>query len=537
MGRKQESGRRWILFIPFLAALIFWMVIYSYTFLQGDDYRFSVNGGSFPRIWDSYLKYYTYGGARMGNLLAGVFLMMDMRVWKILTAVVVVLLSLLFFYYVRGSLHSDGMPDRHEILLACVCAVFPGLLPMSSQLFSDTFLWLDGSTNYIYPLLLMMVGFLPFYNKIRGRSLPKIFSWLSPICFLAAALLHEQVTMMLLLMCVVTLLYLRKNRAEKIPLSFKVLTFLNAVVLVFMLTAPGAYFRMKQENTVQESVLRKLTDNFMRYFSPLVNDYWPWLVAMGFVAIFLLERKGKGQRKYLYKFIQFYLCFGALLAPLSRSLHLPMLQFLPKIDRHSRLQMGAEAILTVFWLLYILLIFAALLICAHEKEPNRENPCRYLPVLYAGMWASQAIPAVATHCCGRARMLLYAFALLMIFCVLWDYGRSIRWADILQSALILIGVLSFACIARGAIINGTAASHIEQQITEVQKGQRNTVLIDYNQFDWTFCNVTFNFKPDRSALGYETAMRKYYHLPDTATFQYTRARTGRGIAAYIDSLS
>ncbi len=530
MDGKPKNWKLYILYIPFLSMLVFWLIIYSYTFLQGDDYRFSINGGNFPKIWNHYLEYYTYGGARMGNVLAGVFLMMDMRVWKVMTAFVASAVSLVFFYYVRGSFRSDGIPDRRTIILACVCAVFPGLLPMSSQLFSDVFLWLDGSTNYIYPFLLMMVGFLPFYSRLRGRVLPKFFSWLSPVCFVAAALLHEQVTMMLMCMCILALLYLRQNKSEKIPLCLKVLTVINAAALILMLTAPGAYFRMKSESAVKQSAIGNVVRNFRNYFVPLVNDYWPWLVAMGLAAVFLLRHRSNKEKSG--KFIQLYLCFGALLIPLSWSLRFPMLQLPETPSLQNRFQLVAEALLTLYWLLYILLIFVVLLIFAHEKESSGGESRCYLPVLYVGMWASQAIPAVATSSSGRAKMLLYAFALLMIFCILWDYGGLVRWAGLLQSSLVLIGIVSFACVARGTVINGIAAANIEQQILEAQHGERSTVLIDYNQFDWTFCNVTFNFKPDRSAYGYETAMRKYYSLPDTVEFQYTKAKAGRGAKIY-----
>lgn len=530
MEEKQKNWKCCVLYIPFLAALVFWLIIYSYTFLQGDDYWFSIGGGSFPKIWEQYLEYYTYGGARMGNLLAGVFLMTDMRVWKITTAFAVSAVSLAFFYYIRGSLRPAGTPDQRVMVSACVCAVFPGLLPMISRLFSDSFLWLDGSTNYLYPFLLMMVGFLPFYSRLRGRTPPKIFSWLSPVCFVAAALLHEQITTMLLAMCAAALLYLKKNRTGKIPLCLKVLTVMNAAVLVLMLTAPGAYARLKAENGVNQRATAIAVRNFRNYFAPLVNDYWPWLVAMGLAVVFLLRRRSNTGKTG--KFIQLYLCFGALLPPLSWSLRFPMLQLPepPGTQSTGRFQPAAEALLTFYWLLYILLIFAALLISAHEKKPGGEKSLCYLPVLYAGMWASQVIPAVAVSSgSDRARMPLYAFSLLMIFCILWDYGGSIRWAGLLQSSLVLVGIVSFACIARSSVINGAAAENVERQILEAQREERSTVLIDYNQFDWTLCNVTYNFKPG----GYEADMRKYYGLADTVKFKYTKAKTGRGAKIYF----
>jgi hypothetical protein len=527
---KPRNKKFYILTIPFFAALIFWFFIYSYTFLQGDDYRFSINGGSLPKIWIQYLEYYTYGGARMGNLLAGLFLMVDMRVWKVTTAIAASAVSVLFFYYVRGPFKSDRVPDRREMILACVCAVFPGLLPMSSQLFSDSFLWLDGSANYLYPFLLMLVGFLPFYSRLRNRPLPKIFLWISPPCFVAAVLLHEQITMMLFCMGISALFYLKKA-GMKSPFYLKILVIMNAAALVLMLTAPGAYFRMKQENGTQQSILANFVKNFKNYFVPLVNDYCPWLIAMGLAAILLL--RNRPNCKKAGGFIQLYLCFGVLLTPLSWSLHFPMLQLQETLHLQSRFQQSAETLLTLYWLLYLLLIFAALLIIAHENTSSEKINFFYLPVLYVGMWGSQVIPAFSTSCCGRARMPLYAFVLLMIFCILWDSGRSVRWAGLLQISMVLIGIVSFACIARGTVINGIAAAKIQQQIFEAQHGERNTVLVDYNQFDWTFYNATFNLKPDKSPHGYEAAMRKYYNLPETVEFKYTKANTGCGAKIYL----
>ena len=375
-------------------------------------------------------------------------------------------------------------------------------------------------------MLLALIGFLPFYNALRGRKTPQKLFPAAAVCFVCAALLHEQITILLTAMCICALLYFcREKGCKQVPKFYWVLTVISVAVLTFMLTAPGAYFRMRQENKEHHSLLVSMAENFLLYFAPIINVGWPWFIAIGLLAAFLLcKQKAKSSFRSL---LLVCLCFGTALAPLSQALGLPAL--LRDVTRASRFARTAECLLTAFWLLYFLAVFAALLLCAHTDKGNCST-LRFLPVLYVGAWASQTIPAVATAASGRARFPLFALFVIMLICTLWDFLPNIRWKAPAQVALVLIGMLTLACALRGSSINAAAQHDMQAQITAVQHGQCNTILINYNQYDWTYCNVTWNFRPSSDPKGYESAMRTYYHLPRSTRFVFKKATASQGVS-------
>ena len=527
MEQKKNFKRFLTLYTPFFAALVFWIVMDALAFLQGDDYRFAIHGGSPADIVREYTAYYFYGGARMGNVLAGFFLLSGMRLWKIVTPFASAGLSLVFFYYVRGTFRTDCKPVRGETLTAWLCAFFPCLLPMYGRLFSDVYLWLDGSTNYLYPMLLAMIGFLPFYSRLRGRLLPKFMQWAAPVCLVLAALLHEQIAMMLTVMCIAALLCLRADgQAGSSRTGLRITALLSAAVLVLMLTAPGAYHRMQAENVPKVQPAASLFYNFLNYFAPMVQLCWPWVASIGLVLVYLLLHSQVKSR--FVRMLKYYFLTGALLAALSAGLRIPELH---QSLSSGRFLSSAEIALTVFWVLYLILILAALILYAHNRHAFAgEGSLTYLPILFLGACVSQAIPAIATATSsGRAKYPFFAFLLLLLFCLLRN-GIPIRWKVPLQAAALAVAFVSLVCVTRGSIVNASAERGIQRQIAAAQQGNRDIIVIDYNQFDWTYCNATFVFRPDvHFQGGYIEAMRTYYHLPKTVDFRFTRARIGSGV--------
>lgn len=504
-----KTQKRALLYLPFLAAFLLWMALYSFSFLQGDDFSFLVQGGTMERIWNNYVYYYTYAGSRMANLFASILLLADLRVWRWITPAVITCLSLLLYYYVAGTCRAEGAPSRREVALACVCAAFPGLMPVARHLFGDTFLWMDGSCNYLYPLLFALAGFVPFYCALRNWRLPKFFRYASPVLFAAACLLHEQIAMLLAAMSVCTLLY-RHKKAERSAYLF-VLTLVSLAVLVYTLTCPGAYHRMGLANADPTmGTVRKTVVNLLTYLAPLGTDYWPWTSLMGVSALALLWRKGQplctGGRALF-----FYVGFGAVLGPLSNMLRLPAMQEHPLTE--SPLRNVFEVALAGFWVLYFLAVLLILWRCARSKEAHAgtTNPLRYLPVLYVGMWASQLIPA-AIGSVGRPMLHLTVLTLLIALCVLHDL--QMRWTPHLQFAAAALAVCMIGNAIHAASANHSAYQRLDAQMDAARRGEIAAVVVDTKQFNpyYSYFNA---FGP-----AYEKELRAYFKLPDSVEMQF-----------------
>lgn len=508
-----KSWKSVLLYLPFLLAFFLWMGMYAFGFLQGDDYSFLVHGsGALKRIWDNYIYYYTYAGARMANLFASLLLLGELKIWRWLTPFVITGISLLLYYYVAGTCRTEGLPTRRNISLACVCALFPGLVPVARHLFGDTFLWMDGSCNYLYPILLALAGFVPFYCALRVQHTPRFFRYTAPIWFVAAGLLHEQVAMLLAVMSILTVVYLHRERPRSIYLI--VLTVLAVGILVYMLTCPGAYYRLGTANAdpTKESA-KKMLSNVLIYLSPFGKEYWPWTAALGTSALCLLWRTNRKYPTRRNAFVFGFVGFGILLGPLSEALSLPTMQDKPFSG--SKLGNLAEVVLAAFWVLYFLTILSILLWCASGKHAPAKgiNSLRYLPVLYIGMWASQAIPAVIGST-GRPMLHWVMLTMLITLCVWHD--MQLRWLSGMQFAAAAVAVCMVCTAIHAVSENYDAYQHITVQVEATKRGETNVVVFDSTQFQFNYAYYNA-FSP-----AYERELRNYFQLPKSITLQFKK---------------
>ena len=145
---------------------------------------------------------------------------------------------------------------------------------------------------------------------------------LSPVFFVAGCLLHEQETVILFFFSAAALVYLlREKRARVVHV---VLTILALAALIFMLTAPGAYFRMNWENQTL-SGFALYCSNLTLYFYRLTTDNWVYLTAFGLLALWALHRckEPAGGTRIFSWILKAILAFGSLYGPAAQALHLP----------------------------------------------------------------------------------------------------------------------------------------------------------------------------------------------------------------------
>ena len=506
MVQKPNRGKAPVYF-PFLFELALLFFQYSNSFPQGDDFTFLVKGGSLRRIFDFYRYYYAVAGSRMANLFAQLLLLDGLRVWKIATPLVICGTSLLLFYDIRGYLIPKGpeTPERFraDFCLSAVCAVFPGLTPLTHNLYGDAFVWMDGSCNYLYPFFLMLVGFLPIYSILRGRPLPGFFRCVSPVCLCAAALLHEQMALLIFGMCAVSAVYL--VRSKQMTRYVWILCMLSLLITVFTLTCPGAYYRLNSAARPADSlgIRGVFLNNLPLYFSSVFNDCLFWIVLMGLCALYLLHAAGDG-RSRAYPFFSFYLASGAVLFAMSSMLKLPCARReIGEID--SRMRLLSEAAAVLYWI-----GFLAVCLIAMIRAAKAEGKYRYAVVLFAGMWSSQAIPAVLG---SWGRPLLPMVLLDFLLAASLFQELHFRYGNSAHLSVAAVGLCSMVIAAAITMKNYGIYRDIGRQIENVRSGKSDAVVIDNRKFDLEY--MYFNaFDP-----AYTKEIREYYSLPEDAVLR------------------
>lgn len=492
-----QKARTWV-YLPFLIALFLLLFQYSHGFPQGDDFSYSLQGGSLRKIADFYRLYYSVDGSRMANVLAQLLLLWDLSLWKVLTPFVILGISLFFFYYIRGYLvRPDGEASAaSDFCLAGLCAFFPGAVPTAYNLYGDTFLWMVGSCNYLYPFFFMLAGFLPVYNRLRGRPVPAFFRYASPVLFCVAGLLHEQIALALAGMCVTAFLYLMKER-ERRP-SLLLWCLLSLSILLYTFTCPGAYRHMLQVGKATGGTGGGVfSRNLPLYFGTVFHSFPFWVVLLGLCCLFLL--RGAASRGRLFP--AFYLLFGTALFAASGFLNLPRTQESPDA-LHSRSAMFALA----YWLGFLAVCLAVLLWAARRDGKNR---C--LVVLFVGAWASQAIPAFM-GAQGRPLLHLVLFTFLIAASVFQRAGS--RLADTAYLSAAALGLCSVVLATGFSVRNGLAYDDVLNQVGRVRSGVSDTVVLDRRRFNTQY--MYFNsFNP-----AYSSEIKRYFRLPQSTKLKF-----------------
>ncbi len=482
-------------YLPFAAMTVFLLFIYSMDFPQGDDFYFTVAGGSMERIWRFYISYYLNSGSRMANMLAQVFLISGLKVWKAVTPFVIESISLLMYYYVTGSLAlRDGKSG--DAALACVCAAFPGLVPVAQHVFADTFVWMDGSCNYIYPMLLALLGFVPFYNMLCGRPVPRAMRFISPACLLASALLHEQAAMLIAAVCAVCLIYFKRDKClTKYEAAVSCLAF---AALLFTLTAPGAYVRLRRTANADVPVLLRLAGNLLTYFYPFTSECWPLTALTGACALFVMRGRRNGAAPVSY----FAVIFGTLVFSLSGMFMYPGIKPDPFMGGgmfgFKNILGCAECILIIIYFIFIFCIFIS--------AAKNEKKYRPAAAIYTGMWASQAIPA-ALGVKGRPLFYLVVMLLLMALNLFWGAGHRLGTA--LKYAVAAFAVFTLVSGIQPMRSNMAEYAKIERGMAAAREGRAEEVVIDRDRFNFYYAYYNA-FSPR-----YDRSLHMYYDIPDS----------------------
>ncbi|WP_411677287.1 DUF6056 family protein [Caproicibacter sp.] len=497
---QKRERNKFLVYIPFLFVLALLFFQYSNGFPQGDDFTFFIKGGSLPKIFAFYRYYYAVAGSRMANLFAQLLLLDGLRIWKIATPLAICGISLLLFYYIRGYIVPKGPETKERLhadfLLAAVCAVFPGLMPVSHNLYGDVFLWMDGSCNYLYPFFLMLIGFLPIYSILRNRTFPKPYRFVSPVCFCAAAFLHEQMALLIFGMCIAAVPYLIRSK-QMTPYIWS-LCALSILTTAFTLTCPGGYSRLHSSARPANSlgIRGVFLNNLPSYFSSIFNDCLFWVVLMGLCALYMIHKTGDG-KGLLFEFFSFYLTAGVILFAMATMLKLPCVQYIDRID--SKWRLLAEIIAVIYWISFLAVCLTAMI-----RTANMRREYRYAVVLFAGMWSSQAIPAIVGSW-GRPMLPLVLLDFLLAASLF--QGLHLRYGKSAQLSVAAVGMCSMLIAAGVTMRNYRVYLDIDRQINDVHSGKSNMVVIDNRKFD-----LQFMYSSAFSVV-YAKDIREYYSLP------------------------
>lgn len=121
---------------------------YAYSFATGERIN------SISQIFESLnAHYYTMNGRLFLHFFAHFFCMVDGWIFDIVNAVAFVLMIILAYYHGNGTLKNMD----YKLILMLFFAVW-----LSAPAFSESFLWLTGSVNYLFSIIFFLIALIPY---------------------------------------------------------------------------------------------------------------------------------------------------------------------------------------------------------------------------------------------------------------------------------------------------------------------------------------------------------------------------------------
>ena len=128
--------------------------------------------------WSYFL---TWGGRIVAQAMAMFFLWMPRGVFNVAIALTVVLLVLLMQWTARGGKVTMELPAKSVLVTGFFLWTFQAN-------FCGIFIWLDGSCNYLWPMVFLLAWLLPYIRHYMTDGEARYGGWLSPLLFLLGLL-------------------------------------------------------------------------------------------------------------------------------------------------------------------------------------------------------------------------------------------------------------------------------------------------------------------------------------------------------------
>lgn len=254
-------------------------LIFSLTMLvvpYGDDFYY---GTAFKRGYLAHklFEYTKMNGRVIVHSLDELTLLFDVWGYRLIAPALLMVSAVLG---VKGRKKETG-----------IFAVLMMFMSLNTMLLRESYLWITGMFNYLYPIAVAFVCLYLFEEKERKR-------WHYLVAFAAGATTEQGGIAAIMLMLVPVIQRAVKTK-EKISIADKKMVFASAVGFLTVATAPGVFARVA--STGEMGMGEKLWANFSLRSSELLGEYgFLHIVIILFICIAIIGISDKAQRNSGY---------------------------------------------------------------------------------------------------------------------------------------------------------------------------------------------------------------------------------------------
>lgn len=532
VGRKEENFSwlgRWfpVLGITFLF-LVIWILFWRLPVLMGDDRHFAIasnlSGGA--QTAEGILKviedtWYLYNG-RLADGLGPAYFALGNTAMRLIMAISYVLMAVLMWVWYRVSLprEIDADSKNHRWLELSLFAMMPFvLLGAHHQIAGESIFLAAAVWNYIIPLDLALLAFLPFLLRVCGRPAPVIWEVLAVPIIGVTMVMHEMVSIACCCLVLAGLWQLRRSWVDWRHLLVIVPTVYGMHLKV---QAPGLWERAdREEHSLETSGLEGLIDKLQRA-SGALSDYYTYylpLTLLVVLAVILLTVRGAEQasrsRSLRIAGWSVPIILGVLIL-MSWRFRYAVARLAP--DQLILLREISRPYQAAIMLLSVVLLGVVLLI-SYRRIPERCGP---LPALVGtaflgtlGVTALLARPEFGQlQRAGLAALLLLGFLGAILGAALLPDLRRRHLVAMLLGVHLFIGLEGGAFSMTQLLVNRAAWDEVELQVRQAQLGEITEILIPERL---PCVDVTWYYWPPHVERTYEQ-LRIYYGLDSSVRF-------------------
>lgn len=203
---------------------------------------------SFSDIAESTYSYFmTWGGRIVAQSLAMFFLWLPRMVFNICIAGATVFLVILIQWIARGGKVTMDLSAREAAL------IFFCLWSFHAN-FVGVFIWLDGSCNYLFPMLALLLFLLPYVRHYMSKGTEKEPSWLIGVMFPLGVLAGNSNENTICWLGLFGCFYLLQSYRKKKLAGWMVTGFLGLTLgYSLLMLAPGNFIRIAESHETLEN--------------------------------------------------------------------------------------------------------------------------------------------------------------------------------------------------------------------------------------------------------------------------------------------
>lgn len=221
---KLGKSTKWICLLGIITIAFMIYILNMYTQLMNDDFDYAHSIATGERlhsmkdiIYSQIAHYNKINGRVVAHFIAQTFLLLGKPVFNIINTLAFLTLIVLVNYHAAGSLKKIKI-DYLIISFLLIWFCSPG--------FGQSFLWISGSANYLYCMLIALLFLIPYrkayyepLNKNTGKTLVKdgIFTVANALFGYIAGWTHESICAALIFILVSYMICFKHNKRHIAP--------------------------------------------------------------------------------------------------------------------------------------------------------------------------------------------------------------------------------------------------------------------------------------------------------------------------------